>query len=204
MGFDLTGKMNETIPQPDWDLEYDHPDIREYFKKREEVKGAYFRANCWSWRAIPELVYKLDLITQAELNTDWAYNDFAEIEKVKSKDIGFAIRDWLDCMVQEKELTEEDLDKYVLTYDGQIMGEVEFREVWCKLPENQEECSICNGTGDRTDGVIKGDWKKQCNGCNGCHGEGMVGTWETKYYTFLDHLKEFADFACASGGFNIG
>jgi len=204
MGFDLTGKMNETIPEPDWDLKYDHPDIRGYFKKRAEVKGAYFRANCWSWRAIPELVYSLDLITQEELNGDWAYNDFAEVPASKAKEIGHAILDWMDCMVVTKELVEEDLDKYILTHDCQVMGEMEFNEVWTKLPENQEDCSICDGTGDRTDGVIEGDWKKQCNGCNGCHGEGKVGNWETKYCTYMSHLKEFAEFASASGGFNIG
>ena len=204
MGFDLTGTINSTIPEPNWDLDFDHPDIKQYYDTQKNLKGAYFRANCWQWRSIPALVRKLGFLKTDEENNGWAYNDFYEVDKDEAKEIGMAILDWLDCMVQEYEIPEDEESHYVINIEGNVMGEIEYTEVWRKLPEHMETCKYCDGTGDRTDGIIQGAWKEECNGCNGCHGEGRVSKHYTSYAIGLDHLEEFAKFAMASGGFKIG
>lgn len=204
MGFDLTGTVHNAIPEPNWDLGFDHPDIKQYFYNRDNLKGAYFRASCWQWRPIPVLVGKLGFLKTDEENNGWAYNDYYKVDKDEAKEIGMAILDWLDCMVQEYEIPEGEKSHYLINLEAKVMAEVEFTEVWSKLPEHMETCKLCDGTGDRTDGVIQGAWKKKCNGCNGCYGEGMVSKHYTSYATSLVHLQEFAEFAMASGGFKIG
>ena len=205
MGFDLTGTIHKTIPEPNWELEWDHADIKQYFATRDKTRGAYFHANCWAWRPIPVLVRKLGFLkTEAELN-GWAYNDCYEVDKGEAKEIAFAILDWLDCMVQEKDIPEGEEAHYLVNMEGNVMGEMEFCEVWRKLPENMEDCDICEGTGKRNDKLGQDARKADPEyACNGCSGKGTKPKWDCEYAISLDHLEQFAEFARASGGFRIG
>jgi hypothetical protein len=196
MGFDLTGIINKTIPLPDWALEADHPSIQEYFKIQRETKGAYFRVTSWGWRPIPAILKQLKLITKKDHDGAWFYNDNILIKESKSQEIGKGLILWLDSRIKDLELSPEDLENYILTIDGRIMGEIEFTEVWTKLPQNTIGCKYCGGTGIRTDMIV-------IDGCNVCKGLGKTSTSNMSYYINLSRLREFAEFALASGGFRI-
>jgi hypothetical protein len=51
-----------------------------------------------------------------------------------------------------------------------------------KDPANKETCSLCNGTGTRTDMVCQ-------NGCNGCGGTGIKVKWPTQWAKVGDILQ---------------
>lgn len=67
------------------------------------------------------------------------------------------------------------------------------------LPD--KTCDICNGTGQRPDGLYGVEWKKV--GCNGCEGKGSTRPWECNYPFDEDNVREFAQFCAESGGFEI-
>ena len=199
MGFDITGAANAKIPEPDWDIE---KEVTRYFDIQRKTPGAYFRASVWDWRPIVQLLYDMKLISEAEADGPWSYNDHEWIDVKVARKIGLELMDWLDMIAVTHEIPFEDFDNYLITKDGTIMGEIEYKEIWIKAPENMEECNLCNGTGNRPD-MKEGAWKDKCNGCNGCSGKGKKSKFETSYCTYLSHLNQFADFCINSGGFKI-
>ncbi len=52
-----------------------------------------------------------------------------------------------------------------------------------KDPRNIETCSLCKGTGTRTDWLksTSPEWVKECNGCNGC-----LGTGKSVKFSFVE------------------
>ena len=68
-------------------------------------------------------------------------------------------------------------------------------------PDNQEDCNICNGSGDRLEWVFydngerkfKDDQSKQCNGCNGCKGTGRSTKWPTDFKKFEGDISLVAN-----------
>ncbi len=68
-----------------------------------------------------------------------------------------------------------------------------------------EDCKWCHGTGNRA--KARGDFTEEqmagSNGCNGCKGTGKVRPDACHYQFSSKNVKEFAEFAEASGGFEI-
>jgi len=177
MGFDLYGvKPNGKVRQEISDCNHDKTKLDKYFKWQDETKGAYFRNNCWWWRPLWDYVCKvcLDIITEKECNSGH-YNDGCLITADKSKKI--SIR-----------LTHLIRQGAVKKYEEEYMGRLN------SLP--LEDCWLCNGTGKRTDIIVK-------NGCNCCHGTGKIKSKECDYPFSEENVKSFAEFCEYSGGFEI-
>jgi len=79
--------------------------------------------------------------------------------------------------------------------DGTILKHQIEREAYLEGLD-KEKCTICNGTGQRNDEIIKGE-------CNSCKGEGKRESWESHYPFETDFTLQFANFCEQSGGFSI-
>ncbi len=66
-----------------------------------------------------------------------------------------------------------------------------------------EPCSLCAGTGTRSDAVgVKMGMVERC-WCNGCGGKGTKRPWDASHPFSAENVAEFRDFVAASGGFEI-
>ena len=74
---------------------------------------------------------------------------------------------------------------------------------------SKEECTICEGTGVRTDNPLLGELEPFTKDgivglkCNGCSGEGTRDPWASNYPYDTKIILEFGKFALESGGFQI-
>jgi len=59
-----------------------------------------------------------------------------------------------------------------------------------------EECTLCNGSGQRDDEYVQGE-------CNGCQGEGERRSSDSHYPFEVSNVKEFQRFVENCGGFEI-
>ena len=175
----------------DNDLEYQallskyYEDVRAY---EDENPGIYFRANVWWWRPIALFLEENMLFLSDEDIAGLAYNDSHIITKDKAERIGQHIKDLneigaVDAWVRDKKIAIVMIPK--------------------------EDCTICEGTGVRTDepmfGHLEPYTKNDIEGlkCNGCNGEGKRDPWESNYPYDTEIILEFGKFAEESGGFQI-
>jgi hypothetical protein len=64
-------------------------------------------------------------------------------------------------------------------------------------------CSLCGGTGTRSDQRAQDNGWDTPGGCNACSGKGKVRPWDTWYSFDADNVTGFRNFVAASGGFEI-
>jgi hypothetical protein len=166
-----------------------------YGKNPKSENGTYFRRNVWGWHPLWEYVENV-------------HPEIAElVEHAHTNDgDGLGSRD-------SKKLAKLLVEDY---NSGKVAEYVDERNKYlAELPF--EECSLCAGTGIRTDAVgleHKQDTKvlepdiaiivgRTTGWCNGCNGIGKKENFATSYYLEVDDIKEFAEFLVDCGGFEI-
>jgi len=144
-------------------------------------KGEYFRNNVWWWRFLWSYMCDManDILDEKD-QVAGGFNDFHVI----TEDKALAIADKLDLLIKEGEVKKR---------------EREFR-VWLAEMDD-EECTLCEGTGKRKDPPETGAGDSPCNGCSST---GKRRPFVTNYEFDEANVKEFAVFARNSGGFDIG
>jgi len=184
MGFDVHGVQPKIIgkkPEIDWDADPSDEERDKYFDEKDTFllnnPGVYFRNNVWWWRPLWHYICSevAPNILSDEDKEMGDYNDYHLITAIKATYIADRI---------------DELDK-----SGELKAfEEKYRRSQEALPK--EKCTICDGTGERNDEHVKG----KCNACE----EGMKENWAKSYPFDADNVREFAKFARASGGFEIG
>lgn len=152
-----------------------------YGKAPTSEEGRYFRNNVWWWRPLAEyIVEKHPAIASG--CTRWQSNDGDGLNAEDAVTLADALSADLSCGL-------------VATYEAERTVEL------AALP--RETCTICDGTGTRTDeiGVTLGYAARGT--CNGCDGIGDREPWAAAYPFNIENVAEFAKFARASGGFAI-
>ena len=184
MGFDVHGKQPKIIgekPEIDWGSNPSDAERDKYFEDQDKYHldnpGVYFRNNVWYWRPLWSYICSevAPTILSEKDKQGGDYNDHHLINAVKA----IYIADKIEELDAAGEL-EAFAIKYVEGLDA--------------LPK--EKCPHCNGTGIRNDVHVKG----KCNACK----DGMKESWAKSYPFDTDNVREFARFARASGGFEIG
>lgn len=139
--------------------------------------GEYFRNNVWWWR--PLATYCVEVAPKI---TDgcayWQSNDGDGLNAEDSVRLADAL---------QAEVDSGRTAAYACDYKARLEA----------LP--LEQCSICDGTGWRTDGVL-GPGKKKCNGCKGT---GETKNSETWYPFTVENVIEWIAFLRFCGGFEI-
>jgi hypothetical protein len=181
MGYDVYGinpKINIDKPailnKNVWDLEGE--DRNAYFEADEEWnnanKGVYFRNNVWYWRPLWDYVCEVceDVMSQEDIEAGWS-NSGTEISAST-----------IDRMT-DKLMVEIALGNH-FKYEEKYAKDLEESE--------EEECTVCKGTGER-----------DCNVCNACNGKGMRKNFATNYPFSGGNVEEFVEFLMESGGIQI-
>lgn len=158
-------------------------------KYETENNGVYFRSNVWYWRPIVDwLVHHIEVLDEEDIK-HLSYNDGHVINETVAKIIGNTIQHHND---------EGLLDDWVQTHKI------------AQALKDKEDCSICEGTGVRTDAIAKEVGlpvfiKNGIEGhkCNGCDGEGKKEAFENNYPYDKEVLLRFGKFTLESGGFQI-
>jgi len=158
-------------------------------------KGIYFRNNVWWWRPLASFIEN----TYPEIADGcegWHSNDGFGLDAEGSAELARRIR---------RDLADGTVDKYKERYYSEIAD----------LPRTT--CSICEGSGIRTDeiGVGMGQPTKELEPevqiltgrthgwCNGCAGVGDTEHFLAGYPFDVDNVSEFCDFLEGCGGFAI-
>jgi hypothetical protein len=141
--------------------------------------GTYFRRNVWGWHPLWE--YVEDRHPEIACLVEHGHtNDGDGLDDEDSAELARRLRE---------DLASGEVARYVADRDA-------FHEM---LPD--EVCGICEGTGQRPDGLYGVEWKKA--GCNGCEDKGTKRPPATWYYLEVQDVAEFAEFLESCGGFRI-
>lgn len=157
-------------------------------------KGEYFRNNVWWWRPLWD--YCLTVAPDLCSDVSGHYNDGDGLNEEGAKRLS-------------QILTLSLLDGTCEAYKKRYYEEMS------ELPN--EDCTICNKTGIRTDNVgvehgmptaelpsDKASILGRTHGtCNACDGMGWRPNWGTHYPFEESNVREFAEFLAESGGFSI-
>lgn len=154
-----------------------------YGKAPKNETGRCFRNNVWYWRPLAELCVSL-APKICESCTHWQSNDGDGLDAFGAEALAAVLR---------KNLADGTIARTLAKRDAELAA----------LPD--ETCTLCNGTGFRTDAIARSAGLDQSNGkpCNGCEGRGKRRPFETYYPCDVENVTEFADFLEASGGFEI-
>jgi hypothetical protein len=161
--------------------------------------GAYFRRTVWGWHPLADIVCALaPKITAGCLH--WHTNDGDGLDATASGILGRTLRSALRSGKAARRIAER---------QARIDA----------LPD--ETCTLCKGTGIRTDelGREHGQPQRlisletgaepdhprlgQTGWCNGCDGRGATPAFLKHYRCDAGDIAEFADFLEACGGFEI-
>ena len=152
-----------------------------YGKKPTAEVGNYFRNTGWWWHPLWKYVEEV------------APRLAAKVEYAGSNDgDGLGARDSAKlAVILTAELDAGRTAQYAADYAARVEA----------LPD--EQCSLCGGTGTRSDDLaVANDWTKP-GGCNACDGKGSRRPSATWYDFSADNVREFRDFVAACGGFEI-
>ena len=151
-----------------------------YHKWEDDNPGGYFRNNVWWWRPLWGFITVVcdDILTERDKEKG-EYNDGYEIDEKKAKVISERLQLFIDNGDAERwgKERQETLDA-----------------------QEDEECNICDGTGNRQEPPETGAGDVKCNGCQG---KGTVRPFNTQYPFDIENVQEFIKFAAQSGGFTI-
>ena len=198
MGFDLYGvkpkiKEGSVKPKrPDWnncsDAEKD-----EYFdalsKFENENKGYYFRNNVWHWRPLAQYVIEhTKVITDQKKIEGFSYNDGVEISEQEAVQIARQLKHLI-----KTGHTEKYAEEYMAVYTQAKMNNIKVQK---ELETFQDAMDKKHGKDIAPKDYPKEDYEK----------------WNVIYSKFdsngsypfhVGNVKEFAEFAEQSGGFQI-
>jgi hypothetical protein len=151
-----------------------------YGKAATAEVGKYFRNNIWWWHPL------------------WSYceeiaPDLTEGVIGHSND-GDGLDDVGACTLAEL-LTAELSSRRTAQYGADEAARL------ATLPD--EPCSICQGTGVRTDKIGRDAGMDVRGWCNGCDGKGANQAWLRNYVFSVENVAAFRDFVAANGGFEI-
>ena len=197
MGFDLYGlnpkiKEGSVKPERPTDMK-DQAEIDEYVSAMEkfesENKGFYFRNNVWWWRPLAQyIIEQTKVITDQKKIEGFSYNDGIEISKEEAVQIAKQLKHLIKTGHTKK--YEED---YMLAYKK---AELHNKKVQKELESFQKAMDKKHGKDIAPAEYPKEDYEK----------------WNAIYlkkdfnggYPFSErNVKEFAEFAEQSGGFQI-
>lgn len=151
-----------------------------YGKAPVSEKGEYFRNNIWWWHPLWD--YCLSVMPGlAEAVPDGHSNGGDGLKT------GIEARQLADVLRAEVE-------------SGRTAEYATRRNAYLEsLP--LELCRICNGTGQRPDGLYGVTWTE--TGCNGCNDTGKVKNFALSYAFDVENVMEFIEFLNDCGGFEI-
>lgn len=150
-----------------------------YGNEPKSERGTYFRRNVWGWHPLWEYVETL-------------HDDIAQFVEYGHTNDGDGLPE--DLSIELAARLRDDVAS------GQAKQYVDERnQHLAEMPK--VVCSICEGTGQRPDGLYGVEWKGE--GCNGCSGNGYRDPWDSLYHLEVEDLAEFADFLADCGGFAI-
>ena len=200
MGFDLYGvnpKINTAKPEvlteyrtdEGWTdfVKLEEQGLKNnYFKENDKWEddnpGSYFRNNVWWWRPLWDFIcgYCDEILTEEDAEQGHS-NSGHIIDEEKALAIARILENLID--------------------DGEVEDYAKERQAMLDA-EPDEECTYCEGTGRRKvgEGTTKGP---RTNKCNVCDGKGSSRPFNSMYPFSKDNVKEFAEFAAQSGGFEI-
>jgi hypothetical protein len=142
--------------------------------------GKYFRNNIWWWH--PLWNYVIDIAPDLVEGVIGHSNDGDGLDGRASARLAAILTEELDS--------------------GRTSAyEVDYMAALDALPD--ETCTLCSGSGARTDaigvapGIVERGW------CNGCDGMGKHRPFEAGYPFSAENVAAFRDFVVASGGFKI-
>lgn len=148
-------------------------------KKPTSEAGAYFRRNVWGWRPLWDYCQNMHDEIAGKVESGH-YNDGDGLNAEDSIALAKEL---------QKDLKTGRVSQYIKERNDRLAN----------MPD--EQCPICNGTGQRPDGLANIEWKKP--GCNSCDGKGTIRPWETNYGLEEEDIQEFAEFLESCGGFEI-
>lgn len=166
-----------------------------YGKKPTTEAGQYFRNNCWWWRPLAQYACSVAPEITAKCKY-WQSNDGDGLGDEDSKRLADVLQDEIDSGRCEA---------YALNYDLTLRAEPD------------QTCSLCNGSGVRTD-VVGVEMKMpervvsvdaghhragQTGYCNGCNGKGSRRPDSNSYPFSVENVQEFIEFLRGCGGFEI-
>lgn len=156
--------------------------------------GEYFRRSIWGWHPLASLIETL-APSIARPCEHWHSNDGDGLDAEHAGQLAAALTSLVE-------------DGSVAAYIAQRDAEL------AQLPN--ESCSICDGTGIRTDDVGVADAMSsrkiadvahprcgETGWCNGCDGRGWNRAWATHYRLDQQDVIEFIAFLKGCGGFEI-
>lgn len=155
---------------------------------------AYFRNNVWWWRPLWD--YCLDVAPELCEGVNGDYNDGDGLDEDGALQLS---------AVLYMEIDAGRTAQYKNDYYARL----------AKLPRH--ECTLCEGTGIRTDAVGKdmGMPERELEPaiqvltgrthgwCNACGGEGKTSDIRVSYGFSVENVRDFADFLADCGGFQI-
>ena len=150
-------------------------------KKPSAEVGEYFRNNAWWWRPLAGFVCER-YPAIASACTYWGSNDGDGLDAAGAVALADAL---------EADLASGYVQSWADQYEATLAA----------LP--MEPCTLCGGTGARTDEVGQSHGLDKPGGCNGCGGRGECEPWARAYPFSVENVAEFAAFCRASGGFEI-
>jgi hypothetical protein len=145
-------------------------------------KKLYFRNNVWHWRPLWDYCYEV----APDLIDDQTWGDCHQ-------NIGAGLRA-VDARTLAGRLREEIASGRTAAADEAHAQEM------AGMPD--EACSLCNGTGKRTDEVAD-RFPTLKEECNGCEGKGKTRPFESSYVLSEANVIEFAVFLEHGGGFRV-
>jgi len=150
-----------------------------YGKTPTAEVGAYFRRSVRGWHPLWEYVEQNhpDLANEVEYGHS---NDGDGLDEGGAEELARRLR---------ADVESGTAADYIAARDRDLAS----------LPN--EVCRLCDGTGQRPDGLYGVPWTK--SGCNGCEGWGSHRPADTHYELELADITEFAEFLESSGGFEI-
>lgn len=170
-----------------------------YGNNPSHERGAYFRANVWTWHPIADFIEEHcpDIAINCK---HWHSNDGDGLSASDALLLGDELEQLIDRGV---------VDRHAAAHAAALAA----------LPD--ETCRWCGGTGVRTDEIaqfagqpsrlitsengFKPDHPRfgQTGWCNGCDGTGKHRPFTTSYRFVPEMVAEFAQFCHFSGGFRI-
>jgi hypothetical protein len=142
--------------------------------------GVYFRNNVWWWHPLWD--YVTDVAPELTEGVFGHSNDGDGPDGPAAERL---------AAILTEELEAGRTAEYQAAYMAKLAA----------LPD--EVCSLCSGTGVRTDAVGVEMQMPERKWCNGCQGKGKHRPFEAIYSFSAENVAEFRDFVAASGGFKI-
>ena len=150
-----------------------------YGKSSTTEAGDYFRANCWSWRPIHELMcdHADDLFSEQTMQLMGSNNG-----------AGLCCQDKCDMLADRLEEAMASID-----WKTDKRGK-EYYEPWPEYHLVTESGHLLNNNG--TVNIYNPDTKE-------CEEEVYTGELYSAYRTYREHLEEFVTFLRGCGGFEV-